>query len=151
VLLLALFACQESRVPEDAYFYDVTVTATADTCHPEAQEGYEETFRYAVFFDAERAEVYVGEELFALGSIAGCRLSYETVTFGQDTEDDGNVKWKLRGEADIDPGEGPCVEGEDAWSGTEVFEILANEPETLEPGCTFTTETRGAFVVPAEG
>ncbi len=150
MLLLALFACQESRIPEDALFYDVTVTATADSCHPDATEGYEETFSYAVFFDAARAEVYVGEELFAVGSVAGCTLSYQTVVFGEDTEADGNVKWQLFGQAEIDPGEGPCVEGEDAWAGTETFEIVSSTDDTLEPGCTYETETRGTFVPPAE-
>jgi hypothetical protein len=154
VLLFALLACQESRVPADADHFTVTVTATSDTCHPDASEGYEETFEYAVFFaDAQRAEVYVGEELFAVGTIAGCTLSYQTVVFGEETEADGNVKWQLFGEAQFDtvPGADACVDGEDDWLGEEVFEIVSSVDETLEPGCQYVTETRGkAVAAPAE-
>ena len=94
LLLALLLACaEESRVPEGALFYDVTVTATADSCHPDATEGYEETFRYAVFFGSSasadaasgaRAEVYVGEELFAAPAYAGKDPSYRASLQVQD-------------------------------------------------------------------
>jgi hypothetical protein len=161
VLLLALLlACaEESRVPEGALFYDVTVTATADSCHPDATEGYEETFRYAVFFGSSasadaasgaRAEVYVDEELFAVGSIAGCSMSYQTVVFGEDTEADGNVKWQLTGAADLDRGDDSCVPTDKDWEGEETFEVIAAPDESVAPGCTYETATTGT-VVSTEG
>ena len=149
MLLVALLACQESRLPEDVLRYTVTVTATEDSCHPESSEGYQETFDYAVFFDAARAEVYVGEELFAVGTVAGCTVNYQTVVLGEDTEQDGNVKWQLFGEAEFDRGDDSCVDGPEDWAGEEVFEIVSSVDETLEPGCTYTTETHGAYVPPA--
>jgi hypothetical protein len=154
MLLIALLACTESRIPEGALFYDVTVTTAdvdddnvVDSCHPDAQVAIvTENYRYAVFFDAERAEVYVGEELFAVGSIGGCRLQYQTVVVGEESDADGDVKWQLFGSAALDPGDDACVEGDGDWLGSEVFEIVSSENDTLSPGCTYEMETTGTFV-----
>jgi hypothetical protein len=154
MLLAALLACTESRIPEGALFYDVTVAPAdvdedglIDSCHPDAPvAAFEDTYRYAVFFDAERAEIYVGEELFAVGSLGGCRLQYQTVVVGEESDADGDVKWQLFGSAALDPGDDACVEGEGDWTGSEVFEIVASEDDVLSVGCTYETQTTGVFV-----
>ncbi len=152
LLVLSMLACSNSRVPEDAIFYDVKVTTydeateetTSDSCHPDAGVGYEETFAYAVAFEGSSATIYIGEDVFALGTVTGCDLTYSTVVIGEDTEADGAVKWQLTGTASIDPAEGDaCVEGESDWNGTEIFEIVSSEDETLEPGCEYELFTFG--------
>lgn len=153
LLVLSLLACSNSRVPEDAILYDVKVTTshvdgtgetTSDSCHPDATEGYEETFSYAVAFEGSSATIYIGEDVFALGTVTGCDLTYSTVVIGEDTENDGPVKWQLTGTASIDPAEGDaCVEGERDWEGRETFEIISSEDETLQPGCEYELFTFG--------
>lgn len=153
LLVLSLFACSNSKVPEDALFYNVTVTADnidedglVDECHPEATEGYQESFSYAVAFEGSAATLYIGEDVFALGTITGCDLTYSTVVIGEDTEQDGPVKWQLFGSAAIDPAAGDaCVEGPDSWAGSEYFEIINSEEETLEPGCQYEMTTVGTL------
>ncbi|MDP2312356.1 MAG: hypothetical protein Q8P41_05585 [Pseudomonadota bacterium] len=153
LLVLSLLACSNSKVPEDAIFYDVTVTAEnndddalVDECHPEASEGYQESFLYAVAYDGSKATIYIGNDVFALGTVSGCDLTYSTVIIGEETEADGPVKWQLTGTASIDPTEGDaCVDGDGDWDGFETFEIISTENETLEPGCEYETKTLGDF------
>lgn len=147
LLALALVACDNSKIPDDALFFDVTVTATADECHPDATEGYQETFTYAIGFEGSKATIWVGESVFAVGTITGCDLTYSTVVFGEETENDGEIKWQLTGVASVDPAEGDaCVEGEGDWEGTEAFEVISSADETLEPGCQYQMETTGNLV-----
>jgi hypothetical protein len=147
LLLSSLIACQESRVPEDSIYYDVTVTGETDGCHPDATDGYQSDFSYALSFDASSATIYIGEDVFAVGSITGCDLTYQTVVIGQDTESDGEVKWQLFGTASVDPAEGDaCVEGDTDWEGTEYFEIVESADESLEVGCQYTMSTVGNLV-----
>jgi hypothetical protein len=131
----------------------VTVTGTADTCHPTSTDGYQDTFDYAVAFDASSATIYIGEDVFAIGSLTGCNLSYDTVVIGEETEHDGNVRWQLHGEAKMDR-TGSCVQdaglGDGEWAGTEVFTILESDDETLETGCEYDTETAGTYVETSE-
>ncbi|MDP2311121.1 MAG: hypothetical protein Q8P18_34190 [Pseudomonadota bacterium] len=153
LLVLSLLACSNSQVPEDAIFYNVTVTAgnidddaLVDECHPEATEGSVEEFVYAVAFEGSAATLYIGEDVFALGTITGCDLTYSTVTIGEETEQDGVVKWQLFGTAAIDSiADGACVEGDGSWAGSEYFEIVNSEDETLEPGCQYEMRTEGTL------
>jgi hypothetical protein len=135
-------------VPEDALHYSVTVTGLADSCHPDSTDGYEEKFDYAVAFDASSATIYVGEDVFAIGSISGCNLSYQTVVIGETTENDGDVRWQLYGEAQMDRGDNACVDGDGDWAGTESFEIVESDSDTLEIGCTYDMTTSGSYVPP---
>lgn len=154
--LLLLAACTNSRVPEDAIFFDVTVTtgnndddALVDECHPDLAEvpGYQESFQYALALDGSKVTVYIGEDVFAVGSFSGCDLTYSTVVIGEETDADGPVKWQLTGTAMVDPSEGAdCVEGDDDWAGTETFEIVSSEEDTLEPGCEYEMTTVGSRV-----
>lgn len=155
LLVLSLFACQESRIPEDALYFDVQVEAAdtdddsyVDNCHPDDDvKAYKESFTYALVFEASAATIYIGEDVFASGTITGCSLTYETVVIGEETDGDGEVKWKLVGVADVDVVEGDaCVDGDDDWSGSEYFEIVSSSEETLEPGCTYEMSTVGGRV-----
>jgi hypothetical protein len=153
-LILSLVACQESRVPEDAVYYDVQVTAAdidgdglADSCHPDNTEGYQEAFTYALAFDENSATIYIGEQVYAVGTIMGCDLTYQTVVIGEDTQNDGYVHWQLTGQAQVDqPGQDQCTSDDPDldWVGTEYFEIISTDDDTLEPGCTYESTTAGA-------
>jgi hypothetical protein len=116
-----------------------------DTCHPGNDEGYQETFEYAVAFNAASADVYVKGELFAGGTLTGCNLTYQTVVIGEDING-RELKWQLTGQAVIDGGDDSCVESEFDWDGTETFEIVASTDDAVEPGCTYPMSSFGTIV-----
>jgi hypothetical protein len=144
-LIALLFACQESRVPEGALMYSITVTGLEDTCHPDASTGSVEDFTYSVALDASESTIYIDDQVFAVGQVSGCTIEYNTVVIGEETEGDGEVRWQLFGTADFDPGDDACVEGDKDWDGTETFEIVSSEDDVLEEGCTYTATTSGSF------
>lgn len=142
--MLMMLACKhESKLPEGGTSYDITVTATKDECHPAATEGYEETFTYYIALDGSTAGVYIDEQLFASGTVSGCTITYQTPIIGEESEQDGDIKWQLFGQADFDDGSDACVAGDKDWAGTEYFEIVATENDSLEPGCQYLTDTSG--------
>jgi len=62
---------------------------------------------------------------------------------GEDTDNDGSIKWQLFGETSLDQGDDACVDGENDWEGTEYFEVVSTEDDTLEPGCQYQMESTG--------
>lgn len=151
VLVTALLAaCSNEKVPEDALWYDVTVTGVGpDECHPGNTEGYQENFRYALAFSASSATIYIDDVVFASGTLTGCNLTYTTVVYGEDTEN-GHIQWQLEGQAQVDAGDDSCVEGEGDWAGTEVFKVVEADSDDLEPGCTYPMETTGTYLANPE-
>jgi hypothetical protein len=146
-MLLLLLACKkESNVPEDATRYSVTVTAIEDECHPDSTEGFEETFEYAIVLDGSTARIFIGEQQFAVGLASGCTLTYQTAIIGEETEADGNIKWQLFGESELDAGDNACVPSENDWEGTEYFEVLSSDEDSLDVGCEYKMETKGKLV-----
>ncbi len=138
--ILFLVACETSKIPPESDHFTVTVSA------PDGGGDYSEAFEYYLSFDASSALIYIGEDAFARGTYSGCSLTYESVVVGQDT-DGGNVKWQLSGTADLETAEGdPCVDGDDDWSGTEEFEIVASEDEAIPVGTVYQLQTHGQFV-----
>lgn len=148
--LIALLACtEESQVPEDALWYDVNVTGVDTTCaltEEQMSAGYTDAFVYAVALDGSSATLYIEDQVFASGTVSGCNLDYQTVTIGEERPE-GNLKWQIYGSAKIDgsAGSDACVEGDDAWLGTEYFEIVESEDEAIEVGCTYNMETTGTL------
>lgn len=148
-MLLLLFACAAgTSVPEDAIWFDISVNAESTTCalsDSEMNEGYSESFQYAVAYDGSAATLYIDDNVFASGTQSGCNLSYQTVEVGQERAS-GNVKWMIFGEAKVDgSASGSCVEGEAAWEGTEYFEITESEDEAIEVGCTYDMVVTGTL------
>lgn len=163
LLFASLFACQESKIPEDALHFDVQVTAAdidddglANTCHPESTEGFQQSFEYIVALEVGAddrivATVYIGEAAFATGTmVTGCEMEYQSVVMGEETEADGEVRWQLFGTAMFDAGNDGCVEGDGDWVGTEWFEVVSAPDETIEQGCTYEMTTTGSFIPQAE-
>lgn len=145
-MLLFLLACaEESKVPEGAVFYEITVEAKSDSCHPDSTEGYKDTFSYAIVYDGSSVDIWIDDTVFASGTASGCDLTYQTVVTQEETEGDGMVKWQLFGQAAFDAGDDACVASENDWEGTEYFEIVSSDDETLEPGCDYEMTTTGVF------
>lgn len=146
-MLLLLLACkEESNVPEGATTYEVTVVATVDECHEGNTQGSKETFAYQIALDGSTATVYIDEQQFAVGLISGCSLTYQTPIIGEETDNDGPIKWQLFGTAELDAGDNACVPSEYDWDGTEYFEVISSDEDTLEPGCEYQMETTGKIV-----
>ena len=137
--LLILAACETSKIPADSSHFRVTASALEDA------GSYSETFDYYLSFDSSSGEIFIGEDAFARGTVSGCDVVYQSVVVGQDTAK-GSVKWQLYGQASIESAEGdPCVDGDDDWSGTEYFEIVASEDEAIEVGTTYELQTHGSY------
>lgn len=153
LISLVLVACGEpDKVPADALLYTVQVTATGpDECHPGNTEGWQETYEYAVYFDAAEATLYVDREPFGSGTVTGCNLSYQTVVLGTQGRSGGELKWQITGSAQLDRGDNSCVMGDaDAggnldFNGTETIEIIGSEDDAIEVGCTYPMSTTGTY------
>lgn len=139
VSLVLLVACETSNIPPKSAQFSVTVSADP------AEGTYTETFVYFMSFDASSALIYIGEDAFARGTLSGCQLSYQSVVVGQDT-DGGTVKWQLNGQASVETADGdPCVDGEDDWAGTEWFDIVSSEDESIPDTNEYQLITHGTF------
>jgi hypothetical protein len=148
--LVVLVGCAADPAVPDL-IYEVTVESTVDDgalatdCVTEGAV-YSGTFSYGVFTDAERIELTVDDEVFALGSRSGCSLSY-TSAIWLDERPGGEVRWLLRGEADYEGTAGGCSlpDGVD-WQGTETIEVVDSEDESIAIGCTYQLTTSGSLV-----
>lgn len=137
--IFLMLACETSKIPAESQHFTVTASAL------DGQGTYAEEFEYYLSFDASSATIFIGEDAFARGTVTGCDLTYQSVVVGQDTNG-GEVKWQLFGQAGIETAEGdPCVDGDDDWTGTEWFEIVASEDETIEVGTEYFLDTHGQY------
>lgn len=151
-LALLLVGCfDNSKIPADALLYDITVTGVGpDECHPGNTDGYQETFEYAIAFNASSADVYVDGEPFATGTVSGCVLTYQTVVLLSERAS-GNLNWFITGQALIDPGDNACVEDEALdYQGTETIEVADSADDNVEVGCTYPMSVEGTYVGAAE-
>lgn len=150
-----LLACiDNSRVPEGALVYSVEVTGTADSCHTDGSmdNGWQDTFEYAVAFDASSADLYMDGQPFAAGTLSGCNLTYQSVVIGDDERAAGALKWQLTGSSKVetDASGDACVDGDTEWEGTETITVISSDDDAIEPGCTYTMSTVGDYI-PSEG
>ncbi len=148
VLLAGCF--DNSKIPTDSLIYNLTVTGVGpDECHPGNTDGWQDTYEYAISFNASSADVYVDGEPFATGTVSGCVLTYQTVVLLAERPS-GNLNWFITGQALIDPGDDACVEGEFDFDGTETIEVADSADENIEVGCTYPTTVQGTYVGAAE-
>lgn len=139
----ALSGCSEPPLP--GQYYDVSVEMATDGCNDQAV-GYGEDFRYRlqVYDGTNQADVAIEGDTFATGSVSGCTISYDSVTWTEE-RDDGDIRWMLSGEAEVQPGDGSCGNPDD-WVGTETYRVLSSDDVDVAPGCEYVVNVRGSFV-----
>jgi len=134
----------EEAAPDNEY--DVVITGVDTNC-TSSQEGYQEKFRYQLYFPSgSDAELHVGGEFFALGYRSGCQISYQSSVW-LDERDEGWIRWQLTGSAEYQGATGGCdlPEGLD-WSGTEQIEVTDSENPNVPEGCVYNLAVEGVYV-----
>lgn len=144
VLALSLAACTRDDLRGD--YFDVTFTATDDSCTG-AAPSHSETVEYRVILEGQGVEIAVGPDVFATGAADGCDIAYTSVVWTED-RDGFRISWQISGEAVINVGGGQSCPLEDDvdWLGEERFEIITSEDPALSPGCTYESEAVGVFL-----
>ena len=79
ILMASLVACETDGLNADWYHWDVNVVGVADDCH-ETPVPYADAFTYSLEFVGGGSETVlrIGEDPFATGTFAGCKLSYDS-------------------------------------------------------------------------
>jgi hypothetical protein len=144
-LLFAATGCKDEELP--GLYYDVELVSAVDECNTPTV-GYRESFEYRIVFDGGNVEVSVGDDLFATGATKdgqGCAIEYQS-TVWQENREEGQLRWRILGEADIGFGTVCSVDGSKDWKGEETFIILSSEDETIRAGCEYTLASEGKFL-----
>ena len=125
------------------FYYDVTATTREDACNSPVVQ-YAEDFEYRLFIEGNVAEVGIGPDTFATGTVDGCTVSYASITWTE-TRDAGNIQWTLEGEASAERAGGSCGTPA-AWFGVETFTVQSSEDPAVSPGCTYTLDLLGTYI-----
>ena len=108
-------------------------------------EGFDEEMDYRLQFDGSLVDLAIGPDVFAHGAISGCTIAYESVVWGQDI-DGYAVRWQLTGEAQFRYEQEACnLDANQAWLGTETFEIISSDHPDLNTGCWFLLSAEGTY------
>jgi len=146
VVALLLTGCGNDELPGE--YFDLVVTTTENECTGNGLS-YTDGFEYRVMLDGNDATVAVGEDVFAVGTLDGCNLSYTSLvwtTYLADGDSQKEVKWQIDGNAEVNfGGGGGCVDQAD-WEGTENFQILASEHSAISPGCLYELSVTGTWL-----
>lgn len=126
---------------------DLLGGTTRDGC--ETSTGYAEAFDFHVLFDNQDVSLRIyDEELdefqqFATGSVAGCRLVYDSVVWSSPDRDGYNVRWQVTGDASWRVTSASCSEnflGSKAdyqWIGRETFTVVETDNPDTPIGCEY--------------
>ena len=141
--LLALAACGP-QVAEPDGVWTVTVTGVGNECTPDEPD-YSATFEYQLFYSASDIAIAIDNEDFAIGSVIGCDISYQSGIWLEEA-DGGNFQWQISGEAQFEAAAGGCdlPDGID-WLGTETLTVVASENESVQVGCDYEMDVSGVF------
>jgi hypothetical protein len=111
--------------------------------------GYSDSFEYRVLIDGNDATIAIGEDIFAVGTLDGCNLSYTSLVWSSYLDEAGvqkEVKWQIEGAASVNVGgAGGCVDQGD-WEGTESFSILSSQHTAISPGCLYELAVTGTWL-----
>lgn len=127
------------------HYWNITITGIDNGCTDTPAAQHTEKAEYRVKIDGQDVEVAVGPDVFAVGTINGCFIDYESVIWGEEI-DGVEVRWQLFGSATISLGEGSCnpANGSD-WDGTEIFEVVNSESPDISPGCEYLEALSGKY------
>jgi len=155
VLLVPLAGCEADGLNPDWYHWDIDVVGVADDCH-EDPVGFADAYTYSVEFVGSESVLRIGEDPFATGNFAGCKLSYDSGVVREERGDGSEewVQWRLTSTGTvIRQGGSSCdieteiYEGisQYAWSATDGWDHLelAYEPSQVDWFGFETFEIRG--------
>lgn len=144
ILMASLVACETDGLNADWYHWDVNVVGVADDCH-ETPVPYADAFTYSLEFVGGGSETVlrIGEDPFATGTFAGCKLSYDSGVVREERGDGSEewVQWRLRSsDTVIRQGGSACdieneineVTSQFAWSADPGWSHLALDFEASE-------------------
>lgn len=147
LLCLTIAGCSDDPVPDGTW--DVTVVGTTTDCTT-STVGYQESFRYDLYYTGYIVDLYVDDIYFATGGVTGCSLQYDSTVWLEERDAGAWLRWSLSGEAVIQGKAGGCdIENDLDWSGTETITVEESGDETVLAGCTYEMAVTGTFV-PAE-
>ncbi|MEZ4317030.1 MAG: hypothetical protein R3F61_05990 [Myxococcota bacterium] len=139
-LLLALAGCGQADLP--GHYWDLSASTQVDGCNSPAVQ-YSEDFEYRLVIDVTDIEVAIGPDTFAVGTIDGCTVSYDSIVWTE-PRDAGDIQWTLSGTATAQRGNGACGISTD-WIGTETFTVLSSDDPTVSPGCEYVLDLVGSY------
>ncbi len=142
--LCVLSACSKDEVV--GHYWDVTASGVGDTCTG-SPANYKESFEYRVVIDGQEADLAVGPNIFASGSMNGLMFVYDSVIWTED-RGDFEISWQIHGLAAINQGgsgAGKLENGTD-WDGEEIFEVISSSDPAVSPGCTYTLALAGKYL-----
>ncbi len=164
VLLAPLVGCDSDGLNPDWYHWDIDVVGVADDCHDEPS-GFTDAYSYSLEFVGGGSETVlrIGEDPFATGTFAGCKLSYDSGVVREERGDGSEewVQWRLTSvDTLIRQGGSSCdieteiYEGisQFAWSATDGWDYLklGYEPSEVDWFGFETFEIRGVGADVAE-
>ena len=158
ILFFSLVACKETIEPNG--IWSVTVTGLETDC-VDSQEGFQQTYEYALYYDGSYVEIKVDGDSFATGQIRGCSLIYESGVYLEESES-GDFRWQITGSAEVEAAAGGCDDIPDSydWYGNipydspdedrqfagEVLTVVSSENEGVEAGCEYLMEVNGTYI-----
>ncbi len=152
VVALLMTGCGSEELPGE--YFDLVVTTTQNECTGNGLS-YSDGFEYRVQLDGNDATIAIGEEeseeddVFAVGTLDGCNLSYTSLvwsTYLDEGDLQKEVTWQIEGAAAVNMGGGRgCVDQVD-WEGTENYQILSSEHSAIAPGCLYELSVTGSWL-----
>lgn len=147
LLCLSFVACNDEPLPDGSW--DVTVVGDTTNCTTDTS-GYQDSFRYDLYYSGYIVDLYVDDIYFATGGVTGCSLQYQSSTWLEERGDGSWLRWSLEGEAVIQGKAGGCdIDNDLDWAGTELITVeeSSDEDDGLT-GCTYLLNVTGTYVEP---
>jgi hypothetical protein len=145
-LLTPLTACSD---PVEGFEWDITLTGEVDLCNADPSP-FQQVFRYRLTFEGSKSTLHIGPDAFATGTIAGCRIDYRSVVWGEE-KGGFEYRWVIDGSAFYRQASGCDAQLPDNvdWQGTEIYTILETTNPDIPPNCTYELSAEGVYVGPA--
>lgn len=138
---VALGGCGGKELP--GHYWDVVVEGSENLCTGNAPD-YREEYEYRVLLEGNDIQVAIDEDVFATGTIEGCTVTYNSLSWS-DYRDDLEIQWEILGSARVNiGGDKGCIPDRD-WDGTETFLVTESAHPDVQPGCTYTLTVTGAY------
>ena len=141
LLAASAAGCGKGELP--GQYFKVTLDGAENLCTGDGT-GYHEEYEYRLIVDGTDLSVAIDEDVWALGTVDGCNLSYTSLSWSTYRED-LEIQWEILGDAVVNLGGGGGC-GDRDWEGTERYLITESAHPSVEAGCTYTLNVVGAFL-----